>query len=387
MLSGARRIVAVLVACATAGAGAAVTRLSIDIPDALSVEFGSPPQRAVRVELFIDGRSVEAVRVLPAARNPALAGWDARDVETTLVLKGGRVEGAITANMIAAGRRDAVPWNCIVNAVWKDGMLAGRAECVMGNASMSGHAFKVTGEKLEAIKGDDGFVELLLPGVKTGAGVRAGIEFRGGKAVAASSFSPRVHPVWHRLDASALTLKRGRLSGKLAWLATVAENDEPAAAASSLSLNLDLRDGAAPIDAEIRTAVATLSAVPPFPERAEVELAFDAPLTGGERWRRRAVARFDLMRGTVAATAFLNGRAEPGWTGIADALSLERRGGHIEGAIEATVASATVQPGVYAIRFSGFLVGPWIVGTFEADLAGDPAAKGDFTGWFAPATR
>lgn len=378
---------AVLAVCAAAGAGAAITRVSVDIPDALSIEFGSPPQRAVRLELFIDGRDVRAVRVLSTARNPALAGWDARDVESTLALKGGRVEGAITANMIATGRGDAAPWKCIVSAAWKDGTLEGRAECTMGNASMSGHAFNVAGEKLDAMKGGDGFLELILPGADTEAGVRAGIEFREGKAVAAASFSPLVHPVWRRVDASGLALKRGRLSGKLVWPAAGAGDDVPATGARELVLDLDLRNGAAATGTKTRPAVATLAVAPAFPESAGVELAFDAPLAGGERWRRRAVVRLELSRGTVATAAFLNGRAEPGWVGVAETLSLERKSGRFDGVLEATVASATVQPGTYAIRFEGEIVGPWIVGTFESDLAGEPVGKGDFTGWFAQAAR
>lgn len=365
----------------------AVDRVSFDIPDALLVEFGSPQQRTVRIELFMDGRNVKAVRMLPTARNPALAGWDARDVETTLALKSGRLEGSITANLIAAGRSDVAPWKCIVNAAWKDGTLEGRAECTMGNASMSGHAFSATGEDMHAMKGGDGFMELLLPGADAEPGVRAGIEFRDGKGVAAASFSPLVHPVWRRLDVSGLSLKRGRLTGKLAWPATEAGDDVPAAVAREMALDLDLRNGVAVIDAKRRTAVATLTAVPPFPDRGEVELAFDAPLAGGERWRRRAVARLDLARGAVDVSAFLNGRAEPGWSGVAEATSLSRKAGGFDGTLEATVASATVQPGVYAIRFDGGIVGPWIVGTFESDLAGDPAASGDLTGWFAPAAR
>jgi hypothetical protein len=387
LLAGARRLVAVLAACVAASAAAAITRVAIDIPDALSVEFGSPPQRAVRLEMFIEGKEVKAVRVLPTARNPALAGWGARDVESTLALKGGRVEGAITANMLAAGRNEAMPWKCIVDAAWKDGTLQGRAECTMGNASMSGHAFDTTGEKLIAMKGGEGFVELLLPGAGAEAGVRVGVEFRDGKAVAAASFSPLVHPVWRRVDASALSLKRGRLSGKLAWPATEADEDLPAAEAREVALNLDLRNGAAAVDAKKRTSVATLAVTPVFPERAEVELAFDAPLAGGERWRRRAVARLELSGGTVATSAFLNGRAEPGWSGVTETLSLERPTGGFDGALEATVASATVQPGTYTVRFKSEIVGPWIVGTFESDLAGDPVGKGDFTGWFAPVSR
>jgi hypothetical protein len=83
----------------------------------------------------------------------------------------------------------------------------------------------------------------------------------------------------------------------------------------------------------------------------------------------------------------LNGRAEPGWSGVADALSVGREAGRFDGSIEATVASATVQPGLYDIRFKGEVVGPWIVGSFESELAGTEAAKGDFTGWFAAAGR
>lgn len=361
--------------------------MSVDIPDALSIEFGSPPQRTVRLELFIDGRVVKAVRVLPTARNPALAGWDARDVESTLTLKSDRLEGAITANMIAAGRDEAAPWKCIVSAAWKDGALGGRAECTMGNTSMSGHAFDAAGEKLVAMKDGDGFVEIVLPGAGAEAGVRVGIEFREGKAVAAASFSPLVHPVWRRADASGLALKRGRLSGNLAWPAAEADGDVPAAGAREVALDLDLRNGFAVIGAKTQTAVATLAATPAFPELAEVELAFDGPLAGGERWRRRAVVRLDLSRGAVATSAFLNGRAEPGWTGVAEPLSLERKDGHFDGVLEATVASATVQPGTYAIRFKSEIVGSWIVGTFESDLAGDPVAKGDLAGWFAPASR
>jgi len=384
---------AAMAAAVIAGALAAplmrgdITRVSIDIPDALSIEFGSPPQRTVRLELFLDGKKVAAVHVRPTARNPALAGWDARDVESSLAFKSGRLEGAVIANVIAVGREGASPWKCIVNAGWKDGALAGRAESSMGNTSMSGHTFSASSVKLPVMKGADGFVELLLPGTGTDAGIRAGIEFRDGIAVAAASFSPLIHPVWRRLDTSALSLKRGRLSGKLAWPATAADDDVPATEAHELALNLDLRDGFAPVGAKKRTDVALLTAVPAFSENAEVELAFDGPLIAGERWRRRAVARLDVSRGAVAASAFLNGRAEPGWSGVAEVLSLERRPGRFDGALEAAVASATVQPGVYGIRFLGEVVGPWIVGTFESDLAGTEAAKGDFTGWFAAASR
>lgn len=237
------------------------------------------------------------------------------------------------------------------------------------------------------MKGVDGFVELQLPGVGAAAGVRAGIEFRDGKAVAAASFSPLVHPVWRRIDASALTLKRGRLSGNLAWPAAAGDEDVPAAEARELDLKLDLRDGLATVDPKKRAGVAILSAVPAFPESAEVELAFDGPLISGERWRRRAVARLDVSRGAVATSAFLNGRAEPGWSGVAEALLLDRNPGRFDGSLEVTVASETVQPGVYGIRFKGEVVGPWIVGTFESDLAGSEAAKGDFTGWFTAAAR
>lgn len=376
-----------LVVVAAAALRGEVTRVAIDIPEALSVEFGSPPQRTVRLDLFLNGKTVEAALVLSTARNPALAGWDARDVESSLAFKNGRLAGAVTANIVAAGREDSSPWKCIVTAAWKDGTLDGRAECSMGNASMSGSAFSAAPSGLAAMKAADGFLELHIRGAGKGAGVRAGIEFRNGKAVTAASFSPLIHPVWRRLDASALTLKRGRLSGKLTWLAAEAEDDTPASASRELDLNLDLRDGFAPIDPKKGTGVALLSAAPAFPEDAEVELAFDAPLVGGERWRRRAVARLDTSRNTVTASAFLNGRAEPGWNGVAEAVSLERKPGRFDGALEATVASETVQPGVYGIRFKGEVVGPWIVGTFESDLAGSEAAKGDFTGWVAAAGR
>jgi hypothetical protein len=252
---------------------------------------------------------------------------------------------------------------------------------------MSGRTFSVAPTGLEPMNGGEGLVELFLPGAGDEGGVRAGSEFREGKAVAAASFSTLVHPVWRRLDASALALKKGRLSGKLAWAAAEADDDIPAAAARELELNLDLRNGFAAAGPAKRGGVALLAPSPVFPERAEVELAFDAPLTSGERWRRRSVVRLAVSRTTVAATEFLNGRAEPGWSGVAEAKSLERGPGRFEGAIDATVASATVQPGLYGIRFKGEIVGAWIVGTFESDLAGNPVAKGDFTGLFAPAGR
>jgi hypothetical protein len=315
-----------------------VTRVSIDIPDALATEFGSPPQRTVRLEIFFDGKKVEAVLVLPTARNPALAGWDARDVESTLVFKGDRLEGGVTANIIAVGREVPSPWKCVVSAVWKDGALAGRTESSMGDASMAGRAFSVSPAKLAAMKGDDGFVDLLLPGEGAVAGIRAGIEFRDGVAVASAAFSPLIHPVWRRLDTSGLSLKRGRLSGKLNLLATAGDEDVPAAGPHELDLKLDLREGLASVDTKKRARVTILSPVPIFPDSAEVELAFDAPLVGGERWRRRAVVRFEVSRTTLSASGFLNGRAEPGWSGVADALSVGREAGRFDGSIEATVA-------------------------------------------------
>ena len=364
-----------------------ITRVSIDIPEALAIEFGSPPQRAVRLVIFFDGRKLDAVLVLPTARNPALGGWDARDVKSTLAFKGDRFEGAVTANIIPVGRETPSPWKCVVSANWKDGTLAGRAESSMGNTSMLAHTFSAESAKLAAMKGGDGFAELLLPGEGNAAGIRAGIEFRDGLAVASAAFSPLIHPVWRRLDTSGLLLKRGRLAGKFVFMATTPDEDVPAAVARELDLKLDLRDGLALIDAKKRAGVVILSAAPVFPDRTEVELAFDAPLVGGERWRRRAVARFDLSRNTFSVSEFLNGRAEPGWSGVADALSLGREDGRFDGSIEATVASATVQPGLYDIRFNGERVGPWIVGTFESELAGAEATKGDFTGWFAEAVN
>ncbi|HUG09725.1 MAG TPA: hypothetical protein VMM36_01870 [Opitutaceae bacterium] len=385
-LSAAATAVAVILGSFAAPAMCGeVTRVSIDIPEALATEFGSPPQRSVRLEIFFAGKKVEAVLVLPAARNPALAGWDARDVESTLAFKGARLEGAVTANIIAVGRAGVAPWKCTVSAVWKDGALAGTAELSMGNGPMPGRAFSASPTKLAAMKGGDGFVELLLPGVGEVAGVRAGIEFRDGIAVASAAFSPLIHPVWRRLDVSGVSLKRGRLAGKLLLLASAGDTDVPAAGARELDLKLDLREGLSPIDVKKRTGVAILSAVPVLPERAEVELAFDGPLVGGERWRRRAVVRLDVSRDTISASALLNGRADPGWSGVADAVSLGRDNGRFDGSIEATVASATVQPGLYDIRFKGEVVGPWIVGTFESELAGAEATKGDFTGWFAGA--
>jgi hypothetical protein len=378
--------VAIAVLFSVLGASAVsgeITRVSIDIPEALAPEFGSPPQRTVRLELFFDGRKVEAVFVLPTAHNPALAGWDARDVESSLAFKGGHLEGAITANIIAVGRDAPSPWKCVVNAAWKDGALAGRAESSMGNTSLPAHSFSAAPAKFAVMKGGDGFVELLFPGEGVVAGIRAGIEFRDGIAVASASFSPLIHPVWRRLDVSGVSLKRGWLAGKIVLLATAADADVPGAQARELNLRLDLRDGFAPIDTKERAGIASLSPVPTAPERAEVELAFDAPLVGGERWRRRAVLRLDVSPSTFSASAFLNGRAEPGWSGVADMLALGREDGRFDGVIEATVASATVQPGLYDIRFKGEVVGPWIVGTFESGLAGTEAAKGDFTGWFA----
>jgi hypothetical protein len=170
-------------------------------------------------------------------------------------------------------------------------------------------------------------------------------------------------------------------------LATAGDEDVPAAGPHELDLKLDLREGLASVDTKKRARVTILSPVPIFPDSAEVELAFDAPLVGGERWRRRAVVRFEVSRTTLSASGFLNGRAEPGWSGVADALSVGREAGRFDGSIEATVASATVQPGLYDIRFKGEVVGPWIVGSFESELAGTEAAKGDFTGWFAAAGR
>lgn len=367
-------------------AEAAVSRVTIDLPDALGVEFGSAAQRMARLELFLEGREIQAVLVSPIARNPALASWDARNVNSTLAWKGNALEGIIEARIHPAGPGNPTPWRCTVDATWRDGALVGRASCAAANTSLSGGGFSAAPTKLDAARSDSGFIEIVLPGAGDAAGVRAGIEFQRGRATAAASFSPRIHPVWQRLDASGLALKSGKLSGKLIWLAASETEDAPTAGAREISLSVDLRSGFAPIlrgkGAPAGAALLTPDAV--FPENAELELAIDAPLLGGERWRRRAVVRLDLSKNTARPRAFFNGRADPDWSGLLDAAALTRKGGHIEGRVEATVASAVVQPGLYRISFKGELVGPWIVGTFVSTVGATDASAGDFTGWFTP---
>jgi hypothetical protein len=239
--------------------------------------------------------------------------------------------------------------------------------------------------KLTSARDDDGFVELLIPGEGANTAVRAGIEFRSGRAVAAVSFGPLIHPVWQRLDASALVLKGGRLSGKLSWIPRGARDGDAAFATGALELKVDLRSGFAKIARDGTEAVALLGELTALPERAAIELAFDAPLVGGERWRRRVVVRLESSGSKVEAKEFLNGRAYSDWSAVVDGVALNRREGRLAATIEATIASATVQSGFYVITLKGEVVGPWIVGTFESNLAGAGVAKGDFTGWFEPA--
>lgn len=385
-MRSSRNLLALLVCIACATADAAVTRATIDIPGALGVEFGSAAQRMARLELFFEGRDVRAVLVSPIARNPALASWDARDVRSTLAWKANSLEGIVEAGIHPAGSGGTAPWRCVVEAVWRDGAFTGRASCVVGNSSLSGVEFSAVPVNIDEAKKDDGFLEIVLPGTGETEGVRAGIEFRRGKATTAASFSPRIHPVWQRLDASGLALKSGRLSGRLIWLAITAAEDTPAAGARELEMNLDLRGGFASLERgkDAPAGVVTLSPNVVFPDKTGLELAVDAPLLGGERWRRRAVVRLDLSRTTATPRAFFNGRADPDWSGLLDAAVITRKGRHIEGRIEATVASAVVQPGLYRIKFKGQFVGPWVVGTFESTVAASDAASGDFTGWFAP---
>jgi len=376
---------ALLGAGASLGAVGAVLRATIELPEALGLEFGSPPQRSVKLELFLQGKDVKAVLVVPTARNPALAAWDARDVGSSLKWNGGKLEGVVSAKIFQAGSNDAVPWKCVIDAAWKKGSLTGRANSFSGINSEEGCEFSVIPIKVAGNKGGDGFVELFLPSPDGGAGIHSGIVFRDGKAVGAAAFSPLIHPVWQKVDVSKLLLKSGRISGSIQFMP--AESGEPGKEGPAIELKADLRDGLALLPGKTGAGLALLLPVPEWPKRAEIELAFDAPLLGGERWRRRAVVRIEIDDNAVKANEFLNGRMESGWSGIVDGMAFEAGKDQLEGVVEATVASSTVQPGFYRIRFKGEIVGLWLVGTFESELAGGDAATGAFTGWAAPAAR
>lgn len=364
----------------------AVSRATIDFPDALGAELGSTPQRTVRIVLLVQGKELKGVLVMPAARNPALAAWDARDVKSTLAGKGDRLEGAIEANVFPATSEISTAWSCAIKATWKGGVLAGKAVSTQGGwtAEME---FTTRPEAITLPKANDAFVELFLPPGEGGRVVRAGIMFKNGKAVAAAAFAPLIHPVWQRIDASKLVLRSGRLSGRLHWPAEDPESGEATKPSRSVELKADLRKGVGFLEGEGAGGLALLSAEHPVREEAEVEIAFDAPLLGAERWRRRAVLRLNRDGAAATATAFLNGRAESGWTGTTDSLAFEFTGDGFKGAIESTIASATVQPGFYRIEFRGHIVGPWLVGSFESKLAGESVATGALTGWWNPGSR
>ena len=380
-----RRAIALAAVGIAACADAAVSQFTIDLPGALGVEFGSAAQRVVRLELFMKGKDIDAILVTSIARNPALAGWDARDVVSTLEWKGAALSGAVTATIVPAGPGEPWPWRCVVDAAWKDGGIVGQAKSMMGNTSMTGTEFAVKPDKLAESRMDDGFVELFLPGSGKSVGLHAGIEFRGGKAVSAASFGPLIHPVWQTMDVSGVELKRGRLGGKLTWTPVKAGEEGVASAPEALNIRADLRDGYATVEQGGGTGVLLLSEIPKVSDRMDAELAFDAALVGGERWRRRVVVRFETSRRGAKATAFFNGRADPDWNAVIDRATFERKNGRVSGVISATIAAGSVQPGYYEIRFSGEVVGTWIAGTFESELAGAKVAGGQFTGWTTPA--
>jgi hypothetical protein len=360
---------------------------------------GASKRRALIRLVTKAGRAVGGS--MTATGSPTYAVWTGRVVGADVRFTGEALTGTIRAAVTSGGRDDAPAglYSYAVDARVIAGVVAGQFAAALDGRPLGRSTLLGTAAPLAGLKADDAHYVLSLHGALGGGKMlRIHLDCRGGAFPHGFGFSPTFNRERHDVDASALRVRDGMLTGAV----KVTINPDPwvppdhEGVSCTYAIRAAVEEAAvtgtfegAFGDDKVRGAVdGDLRARRARPAAAAVWLKFEDGLVGGNGWQNRAFVNFTLRGGKAADGRIHTNkptRANPCWRGRFDGADVRFDGEKLSGAIHVTILSGKVTTGAYAFLVEGRLIGGVLGGSFRTRLGERIVKKGTLVGSVAEA--